>query len=86
MKIYAKRNGVYVEADVPDGAVYIGIGSTDDGTGNLHRRRQRLAPIVAIDWEARTFQRHALGQHEPFPERWYREEDIDWKPCAEQSA
>jgi hypothetical protein len=74
VKVYAKRNGVIVEAEVPDGAIYLEIGSTDDGSG------KRAWPITSIDEEAHTYQRHPLGGALPFPERYYREDAIDWQP------
>ena len=75
MKIYAIRDGRRVEAEVSDGALYLEIGSRDDGHG------RKLPPIDTIDHDARTYGR--LGVMKPFPERFYFERDISWKPSTE---
>lgn len=77
MKVYAVREGRTVEAEVPDGAVYLEVGSRDRGAGV---RGKPLAPITAIDEDARTICRAGLVD-EPFPARFYREADIEWKPA-----
>lgn len=76
MKVYGVRNGVTCEAEVPDGAVWLEIGSRDRGAGV---RGKPLPPISAIDGEARTICR--AGLVEPWPERYYREADVEWKPA-----
>ena len=74
MKVYAVRGGKMCSAEVPDGAMYMEIGSNTE---------PRTWPIVEIDWEAREYRRE-LGQPRPFPRSWYRDADCDWQPCAVQ--
>lgn len=76
MKVYAYRNGEAVTAEVPDGSIWMQIGSnsTPDGKGLLQ-------PIVEIDLEARIYRR-MFGEREPFPENaYYLESDIAWRPA-----
>jgi hypothetical protein len=78
MKVYAVRDGRMHWAEVPDGAICMAIWSQDDGTG------RRLAPIDAIDWERKVYRRAPSSTEHPFPDKWYRDVDCDWQPCAVQ--
>lgn len=80
MKIYAVRSGVMVECEVPDGAVYVEIGSQDDGQGG------RLAPIHSIDWDRRVLTRGFGLTEEPFPPLSYCESDCAWRPSDDAAA
>ena len=73
MKIYGVRGGIMCEAEVQDGAIWLELGSRENAKG------KRLPPITAIDEDARTFCRGGIAD-EPWPERYYREADIAWRP------
>lgn len=80
MKVFAVRSGVFVECEVPDGAVYLEVDSQDDGKGG------RTAHISSIDWERQVLTRGLSATEEPFPARWYRERDCRWVPSEEGMA
>lgn len=80
MKVYAVRNDVFVECGVPDGAVYLEVGSQDDGKGG------RTTYISSIDWDRQVLTRGLAAIEEPFPARWYREDQCEWRPSDEGKA
>jgi hypothetical protein len=80
MKAYVMRHDGIVEADVPDGALLLEIGSALNPAGGAD-----LSPIVEIDYIHRRFRRQGgdadLDRFEPFPAVTVEFKDIAWSPA-----
>ena len=68
MKVYRQNDqGVMFTADAPDGAMCIQI-------------EVNPPPIIAIDFDNSRFRRAGESAWRPFPEKWYRPDDLTWTP------